>query len=114
MQGVGDQRHAEQRDAPEEGEGKAQPLGQEAAVLRHAFGYNRQENDVVDSQHDLQEGQCQEAGSDVGIGKPFEHEKWFPAFGGAAWRRMLAGGRVQAGGYHSVFPVTAGSARGDA
>ncbi len=82
MQGVGDQRHAEQRDAPEEGEGKAQPLVQEAAVLRHSFGYNRQENDVAGSQHDLQEGQGQEAGPAVGIGKSFEPEKWFPDFGG--------------------------------
>src|SRR3546814_6522041 len=42
-------------------------------VLRHPLRDDRQEDDVVDAENDLEEGEGQQAGPDVGIGDPVEH-----------------------------------------
>src|SRR3546814_2050542 len=54
-------------------EAEAEPLGEHAPVLRHPLRDDRQEDDVVDAENDLEEGEGQQAGPDVGIGDPVEH-----------------------------------------
>src|SRR3546814_9994698 len=47
-------------------EAEAEPLGEHAPVLRHPLRDDRQEDDVVDAENDLEEGEGQQAGPDVG------------------------------------------------
>src|SRR5690606_34468932 len=63
----------QQHEAADQREAEAEALGEQAAVLRDALGDDRQEDDVVDPEHDLEKGEGQQAGPDGGIGNPLEH-----------------------------------------
>jgi hypothetical protein len=64
---------AQHDDAEDKGQAEADPARHQPLLLRHARDENRDEDDVVDAEHDLHRAQREKAGPDLRIGKPLKH-----------------------------------------